>query len=162
MTHEPATAVVTVHLLQLPVRLAARARQHFEELQREFVLLSAGDTHGHEVPARLLGLVDALTTRFAGVADDATVRLEAAIDRGDTVIEDHLLELPVEAAEGTRALGALMDEADEFCRTGAHLLTLATPEECVRYRHWYLGQVVGQLTGQPALSWPEFNRLRSA
>lgn len=37
------------------------------------------------------------------------------------VIDDHVLLLPAAAAP---ALGDIIDEADAFCRTGQHLLTL--------------------------------------
>ena len=44
------------------------------------------------------------------------------------------------------------------CRQGEHLLTLATPPDCVAYRHWYLAQVADQLEGAQPVSWPEFQR----
>jgi uncharacterized protein YfaT (DUF1175 family) len=48
----------------------------------------------------------------------------------------------------------MLDEADEYCRAGHHLLTLATPEELRVFRSWYLGQVAAQLSGAPAEPWP--------
>src|SRR5919107_439946 len=39
--------LIEVHLLALPVRLAARSQQHFEELMREFILIAAGQHEGH-------------------------------------------------------------------------------------------------------------------
>ena len=44
----------------------------------------------------------------------------------------------------------MIDEADDYCRQGEHLLTLASPPDCIAYREWYLGQVVGQLGRRPA------------
>jgi hypothetical protein len=149
-------SLTAVHLLALPVPLAARSQQHFDELMREFVLIAAGHQHGHaehEVPARLLNLVQILVERFGGVADAAGERLADAIDRGDQVIDDHVLEVSAEAGPAARALGDLIDEADEYCRRGRHLLTLATPPECVAYRRWYLGQVITQLQGAAAIPW---------
>ena len=146
--------LVTVHLLQLPVPLAARARQHFEELQREFTLMAAtADDGAHEVPARLTALVASLQQRYAGVNDEATERLERAIARGDAVVEDHVLQVPPDAGPASRALGAVLDEADEFCRQGRHLLTLETPPDLVAYRRWYLGEVVDQLGGAAPRPW---------
>jgi hypothetical protein len=155
--------LVELHLLRLPVALAARTRQHFEGLMREFQLIaasSAGDSQ-HQVPVRLTQLVDALTGQFAGVNTDADERLEDAMDQQVEEIEDHVLLLPAEAAEASTALGALIDEADEYCRQGEHLLTLASPSDCVAYREWYLGQVVSQLAGGQPISWPDSEQARS-
>lgn len=157
-----ADGLVTVHLLELPVPLAARATQHFEELQREFALMAAtGQSAEHETPVRLLSLVAALTAQYGGVSDEATQRLDAAIDRQDDVIADHVLHLPAEAAGATQALADMIEEADEYCRQGRHLLTLATPDDCVAYRRWYLGQVLDQLAGRPARPWSPTVRLRA-
>ena len=153
--------LVTVHLLELPVPLAARSRQWFDELLREFALIRAGeqdDHDGREVPARLMEMVDALTTRFSGVNDEPRQRLDDAFDRGDRVIADHVLALPVEAASAIGALGELLDAADQYCRQGQHLLTLATPDDLVAYRRWYLGQIADQLHGAAPVPWPQFRR----
>lgn len=150
--------LVQVHLLGLPVPLAAKARQHFEGLQREFALIAAGSESGeshHQTPARLVELVEALTTQFAGVTTEADQRLEDAIELGRETIDDHVLALPLEAAPASQALADMIDEADEYCRQGEHLLTLATPPDCVAYRGWYLGQVISQLSGQPPVAWPD-------
>lgn len=151
--------LVPVHLLELPVPLAVQAQQHVEELMREFALITGGRDSGeahHHVPRRLLQLVDVLTEQFAGVNNDASERLAKAIDSGVQVIDDHVLELPAEAGPASTALGVMLDEADDYCRSGQDLLTLATPDECVAYRRWYLTQVVEQLDGKPAVSWPDF------
>ncbi len=153
-----------IHLLGLPVPLAAKARQHFEELMREFELIAAGNAARqaqHEVPVRLTQLVDALTGQFAGVNTEADERLEDAIERQLEVIEDHVLLLPVEASEASQALGAMIDEADAYCLQGEHLLTLASPPDCIAYRKWYLGQVVSQLGGGPVIGWPDSEQARS-
>ena len=123
-------SLFAVHLLALPVPLAARSQQHFEELMREFLLIADGHQHGHsehEVPARLMNLVQTLVQQYGGVTGPAEERLADAIDRGDQVIDDHLLEVPAESGPAAQGLGDLMDEADEYCRRGRHLLTLATP-----------------------------------
>ena len=71
-----------VHLLELPVRLAAKSQQHFEELMREFTLTEQ--------------------------------RLADAIDRGDAVIDDHVVAVPREAGPASQRLGDLLDEADGY------------------------------------------------
>jgi hypothetical protein len=154
----------TVHLLELPVPLAAKTQQHFEELMREFTLVAAS-AHGghpdHHVPVRLMQLVDALTQQFAGVTSDAEQRLAEAIDRGQTVIADHQLDIPAAAGPASQALGDLIDEADDYCRGGEHLLTLASPPDCVAYRRWYLGEVIGQLAGAEPIPWPQSEYART-
>lgn len=158
------TELVEVHLLQLPVPLAAKAIQHFEELTREFALIAGGSASSdpaHQVPARLMELIDALVQRYGGLNTEAEERLAAAIDRGDVVIEDHVLDVPPEADEATRALGAMVDEADDYCRSGEHLLTLESPRDCVAYRRWYLGEVLAQLRGEPPTPWPDSAEARS-
>jgi hypothetical protein len=72
--------------LPVPVPLAARSQQHFEELMREFLLIADGHQHGqseHEVPARLMNLVQTLVQQFGTVTSPAEERLADAIDRGD-------------------------------------------------------------------------------
>jgi hypothetical protein len=159
-----APSLVAVHLLALPVPLAARSQQHFEELMREFVLIAAGHEQGqteHEVPARLMNLVQALVQQFGAVAGAAEERLADAIDRGDQVIEDHVLEVPPAAGPAAEALGDLIDEADEYCRRGQHLLTLATPADCVAYRRWYLSQLISQIQGAAPIAWPDSDEARA-
>ena len=156
--------LIEVHLLALPVRLAARSQQHFEELMREFILIAAGQHEGHsehEVPARLMTLVETLGQQFGAVADPAEARLADAIDRGDQVINDHVLQVPAEAGPAAHAFWDLIDEADEYCRRGQHLLTLATPPDCVAYRTWYLGQVITQIHGAAPIAWPDSNEARN-
>jgi hypothetical protein len=159
-----ASSLVEVHLLALPVPLAARSQQHFEELMREFLLIADGHQHGHsehEVPARLMNLVQTLVQQYGAVTGPAEERLADAIDRGDQVIDDHLLEVPAEAGPAAQALGDLIDGADEYCRRGRHLLTLATPTDCVAYRRWYLGQVITQLQGAAPIPWTDSDQARN-
>jgi len=155
--------LIDVHLLKLPVGLAAKSQQHFEELMREFTLIVAGaqsDHPDHHVPARLMNVVDTLIKRFAATTGDAERRLTEAIDRGDDVIDDHVLTIPAEAGPASQTLGEMIDEADDYCRSGRHLLTLATPADCVAYRRWYLGEITGQLTGAAPIPWPDSDEAR--
>ena len=154
--------LVQAHLLELPVPLAARAQEHWQELLREFTLISSdasehGAESGQHVPARLLELVDVLTQQFGGMNTAAEDRLEAAIATGQRVVHDHVLEVPPAAGPAAQALGAMIDEAEEYCRRGQHLLTLAASPELVAYRRWYLEQVVDQLEGKPPVPWPQYD-----
>ncbi len=149
-----AAGLTRVHLRGLPVGRAAQAREHFEGLTREFMLISEGGADD-QVPARLMQLVHVLTQQFGGINSEADQRLEDAIEAGTAVLDDHVLVLPPEAGPAAEALGRLIDEADEYCRQGEHLLTLATPPELVAYRHWYLGEVLAQLSGRRPTAWPD-------
>jgi hypothetical protein len=156
--------LVDVHLLELPVALAASVQEHFAELMREFALIASGserDDPEHHVPARLTELIDTLVQQFGGTNNEADERLADAIDRGDETIADHVLHLPPEAGPASKALGDLIDEADEYCRRGQHLLTLATPPDRTAYRHWYLDQVVSQLRGEAPVPWPASEQAKS-
>ena len=48
----------------------------------------------------------------------------------------------------------MLEEADDYCRRGDHLLTLATPEEERRFRRWFIGEFVDQIEGKPPTPWP--------
>ena len=148
---------INVHLLQLPVPLAGRATEHFDGLLREFTLIAndTDDESRHETPARLTELVASITAAYGGINNEADQRLYDAIDRGDQVIEDHVLVVPRTAGPAAQALNAIIDEADEYCRQGRHLLTLAFPPDLNAYRRWYLREVLDQLEGRPATPWPE-------
>ena len=49
----------------------------------------------------------------------------------------------------------MLDEADEYCRRGDHLLTLATPPEELRFRRWFISEFVDQVNGAPPTPWPD-------
>jgi hypothetical protein len=146
-----------VRILRLPIPVFVRAQEHGAELLREMYLLAQqlDDADRHHLPARLTALVDSLGHRFAGLTTEQDVLLEAAV-AADVAEIDLLYRLPAAAAAAVQALGDLLDEADEFCRQGRHLLTLATPDESLRYRRWYLGEFTRQLGGEDPIAWPDF------
>jgi len=153
-------AVMEVHLLRLPVPVWAEAQEHGDELIREFALI-AGQlrTEGShaDVPVRLTELIEVLTSRYGSLSAAQEAQLADAAERGVPEIE-HLIfpAVPVHAAEAAIQIAAILDEADEYCRAGQHLLTLATPPEVVRFRNWYLGEFVRQLAGGAPVPWPDF------
>lgn len=149
-----------VRMLRLPVQVWAASQEHHDELLREFALMTAGredrDDEAPPVPVRLLRLVEQLTASFAGSSHEQEARLFAAAARGDGVMDVLEFALPEAAGPACVQLEELLDEADEYCRAGHHLLTLATPDEIRRFRTWYLAQVREQLAGAPPEPWPEF------
>ena len=65
--------------------------------------------------------------------------------------------LPATIAGDVQTLGNILDEADEYCRTGRHLLTLATPPDLVLYRRWFLHQFTSQAAGKPPRTWADYH-----
>jgi hypothetical protein len=152
--------LVEVHMRQLPVRLWARSQEQHDALMREFALMSvpsdAGERERH-VPTRLTQLIDTLTADFEGVSTEQEQELFGASAAGTETI-DQVYRVPAAAAAASRVLGEMLDEADEYCRQGKHLLTLASDDELVRFRWWYLDQFIDQTAGKPPVAWPDYRR----
>jgi hypothetical protein len=147
--------LVDVELRRLPVELQARAAEHAQELQREFVLIAEGLQHSEgppTLPRRLLALVEALQREFGGFTVEQEDTLDHAVRAGIPTI-DLTFRVPPAAAPAAVAIGQMLDEADEYCREGRHLLTLATPPDLVAYRRWYLQQFVDQIAGCAPTPW---------
>lgn len=150
--------LVTVEIRGLPVVLQSRLQEHVDELTREFTLMServrqrGGDDGG--LPARLVELVTTLTGSYSGFTEEQERELAAAALAGRASL-DLTYRLPRSASDAAAELGAVLAEADEYCRGGQHLLTLATPPDLARFRDWFLGQFVDQIAGRPPVSWPD-------
>ena len=146
--------LVTIKLLDLPVPIHARTTEHSDELMREFTYIRAQsvDPDGTTVPAKLLDLVDELTTRFAGFTAGSQAELDAAITAGKESIDLEYV-VPPEVAAACIHLGELLDAADDYCRDGEVLLTLATPDDLVAYRRWFLDEFVRQASGAAPRPW---------
>jgi hypothetical protein len=152
--------LVEVHLLQLPVRLWGRSQEQHDAIMREFALMSVPAEEGEKarhVPSRLIELIDTLTADFGGVSTAQEQELYAALEAGVESL-DQVYRIPPAAAAASKALGAMLDETDEYCRQGEHLLTLAADEELVRFRWWYLDQFIDQTEGKPPVAWPDYTR----
>lgn len=149
--------MLTVRLIGVPVDLQQRAQQHSEGLMRELTLI-AEQLHQHEavgeLPVRLVMLVDRLSQQYAGLSEEQEQQLEEAFASGAETV-DLTYRLPPSAAPAARDLGQMLDEADEYCREGRHLLTLATPPDLLAYRRWFLSQFTEQAAGRPPVPWAE-------
>jgi len=141
-----------VRLLALPVRVLAAAREHHDELMREFAMLALDETASSQhVPARLLELIDVLGRRYGAVSARPDAEIDAAIERGETTI-DLVYHVPAHVTEAAARLEALMAEADGFCRD-RQMLSLARNELDVAFAHWYLDEFIRQIAGEPPLPW---------
>jgi anti-anti-sigma factor len=145
-------ALVTVRIVGLPLDVHRRASQQIESLRREFALINAAEGDESSVPARLISLMEELTTRFAPFTVGTTTRLAAALASGARTI-DLEYEVPPDVAGAVTRLGELLDEADEYCRAGEHLLTLASTDDAVLYRRWFLDEFVRQADGSDPTPW---------
>lgn len=147
-----------VVLVDVPVPLWSRAQAHGDELLREFALIAArlGEEDASDVPKRLTELVDTLNRDYSGIGSEQESRLTAAATAGVQVIPELVFHVPPAVGGAVSALGAMLDEADGYCRSGRHLLTLATPADLVDFRNWYLGEFTRQLAGEPPLPWGSY------
>jgi hypothetical protein len=146
--------LVQVRLLNFPLRLFVQAREHHDELLREFALLALRppvDRPGHTVPHRLLELVDILGRQYGASSERTDAARDAAIERGE-IAADLTYALPVTAGAAVRTLHQLMEEADAFC-VAEELLTLAATPLERRFRVWYIQQFVSQLEGAEPVPW---------
>lgn len=153
-----ADEVVAVRLLDFPVEMWQRSNEHHRELLRELALVAMRppDEPGHELPRRLTELVATVTERYTGLTESPDARRDAAAAAGEAWV-DLDYTVPPSIAAACRDLGGVLDEADEYCRRGQHLLTLATPPELVRFRRWYLGEFIAQIErGAAPVPWPQW------
>jgi hypothetical protein len=150
--------LVTVRLLGLPLPVQARAQEHSDELIRELTLVGEqmrqqGNHAG--LPARLVTLVEQLTAEYSAFTGEQEQQVAEAAAAGRPTI-DLDYRVPASTAEAVQALEAILDEADEYCRAGQHLLTLPTPPDLVVYRRWFLDQFARQIRGGQPLSYAEY------
>jgi len=160
-TTDGAEAVLcTVRIIGMPLALQAAAQQKSDELVREFQLIAEGQsregTHT-ELPQRLLQLIEQLSGQYGSFTSEQDEQMAEALAAGRQSV-DLTYEFPESVAEGARALGGMLNEADQFCREGRYLLTLATPPELVAFREWFLSQIVDQVGGKPPTSWADWER----
>jgi hypothetical protein len=157
--------LVTVRLDQLPLDVQTAAQQHGDELTRELMLV-AEQMHqqadgARELPHRFVELVTTLNSQYSMFTTEQEQQLAAAVAAGDSTV-DLVYRVPASVGAAAASLGDILDEADDYCREGRLLLTLATPAPLVTYRRWFLDQFVEQSQGRPAVSWPAYLERQSA
>jgi hypothetical protein len=143
-------ALVTVVLLDAPLKLWHRAAEHHDELMREMALLAlAPDPPA--LPQRLTELVQVLGQQYGAAGnrpdDDRDQALAAGRDRMDLTYQ-----VPRSLGPDAASMRALLDEAEEYCRS--ELLTLAQPKEQADFSRWYIEEFVRQTQGEAPTPWP--------
>lgn len=153
----PADDLTDVRILALPIELWTQAQEHVEGLLREFTLITAStrQPESPQVPLRLLGLIDELQRDYATMSIEQDETLNAAASEGRESV-DLVYQVPPGVPDACRHLADALDAADEFCRTGEHLLTLATPPGALAFRQWFLDEFIRQVSGEAARSWPQW------
>ena len=141
---------VTVVLRDAPLRIWQRAAEHHDELMREMALLALAPDPP-DLPQRLTELVQVLGQQYGAAGarpdDDRDAALAAGRDRADLVYE-----VPRSAGAAAVRMRALLDEAEEYCRTS--LLTLAQSDVEAAFSHWYIEEFVRQTDGHEPTPWP--------
>ena len=148
-----------LRLLQVPLALRERSRQHGADLLREMELISlgraAGTTH-HELPQRLLELAQELERVYGPYVGANTDDLDAALDRGDDTMTEVVYRLPRSSLALVQHVDDILREVDDYLRAGQELLTLAPPADVVAYRQWVSSEIRRQAAGEPPTPWPAF------
>jgi len=150
--HEELVAVV---LLDLPVAIWERADDEARDLMRELAVIALNrDREVADVPSQLMDLIEELERDYGAIGHDQARRLAAARAAGESVIDRLEYRLPRRSAADIRRLAEALDAADEYCRQGEHLLSVATSAPSKAFRHWFLGELITQLAGGTPTPWP--------
>lgn len=149
-----AEELCSVRLLNFPLQLFDKAREHHDELMREFALLALSppkDRPGHVVPAGLIDLIASLGIRYPDMEEPVDAVRDAAIGRGDAAI-DLAYDVAPSVGASMRELGELLEQADRLCRAGELLTVAATPLER-SFWAWFTGAFSSQVTGAAPTPW---------
>ena len=144
-----------VRLIRLPLDVWQRTQEHVDGLLREFTLIVQDPDARAAAPGRLLALVEELSAGYGSFSEEQRQQMVEAFEQGRTEM-DLTYQVPPAAAGAARQLGDMLDEADDYCRRGTHLLTLATPPEETRFRQWFIDEFVDQIGGAPPTAWPDY------
>jgi hypothetical protein len=149
--------LVEVELIGVPLDRQLASSEHQDGLRREFrMLVEQGQADpSNSVPGRLIALAANLDRRFQSFGAAGREAIDAAVARGETSI-DLKFEVPAAIGPAAEEFGAMLEEADEYCSAGEHLLTLRTPPEVVDYRNWALQELINQPKGAKPMPWPEY------
>jgi ElaB/YqjD/DUF883 family membrane-anchored ribosome-binding protein len=151
----PTEEMVRVELLEIPVQLWARANDESKDLLREFALIVLNrDRHVPDVPAQLLDLIEELEATYGTFGKEQTERFERARAEEEAVIDQLEWIFPRGTENDIERLAHALDEADEYCRQGQHLLSLASSPAAKAFRDWFLDEFSVQLRGGSPTPWP--------
>jgi hypothetical protein len=145
---------VEVRLLNFPLQVFAKAREHHDELLREFALLALSppkDRPGHHVPQQFLDLINTLGVRYGGIGASTEAVRDLAVSRGETAM-DLTYEVPRSVGPAMQDLRSLLEQADEFCRAG-QMLTMALAPLEREFLWWFIDEFANQAKDLPPTRW---------
>jgi hypothetical protein len=147
-------AVPEARLIGYPVQLGVRQQNRTADLLRELQLieLDAGQHPAHtSTPARLMAFATALYDMFGPALEEPREELERAFAAGVATIEQRY---PLTPGSRTAMLSyaRLMEQGDEFCRTGL-VMNLAPDPEVYALRRWTVEEFVRQYAGKAPRPW---------
>jgi hypothetical protein len=147
-------AVPEVRLVGYPVQLGVRQQNRTADLLRELQLieLDAGQHPAHaSTPERLMSFAGALYDTFGPALEQPREELDRAYAAGVATIEQRYPLTP-----GSRAAmltyARLMEQGDEFCRSGL-VMNLAPDPEVYALRRWTVEEFVRQFAGEAPRPW---------
>jgi hypothetical protein len=152
-----ATGARRVRYLDVPVADYLAMQEHndalFRELQLIRIMMHTQVGEGAADPPRLVSLVDRLLAQFRSQSDTLRDEVATAQARGAETVDLESEGFPA-AVPAARAYVDLLEEADEFCRSGD--LLVPPPPERVRWlRRWFLEQMAAQLLDGAAPGRPD-------
>lgn len=148
--------LVPVVLLELPVATWSRADDETKDLMREFALIVLNRERDKiDVPSQLLELIEELQANYGTIGEAQALILERARAEDQTTIErlDYLMPASVQGA--VQRLATMLDDADDYCRQGELLLSLASTAPAKAFRDWFFDEIYRQVAGGEPIPWPE-------
>jgi len=136
--------------------------EHDADLLRELALVrvSADQPEESSVPARLLQIAQEVRDDYGSVGAEPDARMDAAFARGVEHL-DVTYTVPADILPFIRRVRQALVDAEEFCRSGNYLLTLAATPDVAAYREWVLDEFERQLTGGSPAPWRRADRAGS-
>ncbi len=146
---EPA---VEICFRNVPVGLFLAARQHHDDLMREFAVMGLAheDADPHEPPG-LRTLISELGVRYAPSAARTNDIFESAVRSGRTHVELSY-RATASTLQAADRFETLIKRADDYCEQGK-MLTMPRTPEMRRFAAWYLDELRRQFAGAAPTPW---------
>ena len=138
-------SVVDVILLDVPVSLWAKSREHLQRALTELAATSEAAAHVAELRARI-------REEYPTIAETSDTELKsAAVRRAETV--DVAYPVPRRGRAEVDAFLAALDDLDRCARANGRE-DLTTPPDVAAFRRWYFGEIAKQVDGGFPTPWP--------
>lgn len=147
--------LAVIAIPEVPATAFLHHDEHVSDVVRELQLIQVGRDDGStagELPPRLCELIPELLSAFSHARDSSRRQAEEARMRGDDTFTLEVT-LPRASADTVATLGDLLEEVDDYARSG-DLLTLPASDEVVALRRWLVAQVTARHP-QPEVRQPQ-------